>query len=129
NKPELRLSIDRDRAAALGVSIEDVSRTLQILFGGLDLSRIKLGGKEYEVIAQMRRAARLTPQDLDKLYVRNAKGDLIQINSIISRKSSAAPNVIEHYNRLRSATISATPVGVPMGTAMERVEAMMSTDL
>ncbi len=47
NKPELRISIDRDRAAALGVSVEDISRTLQMMFGGLDVSRIKLGGKEY----------------------------------------------------------------------------------
>src|SRR6185436_9227535 len=62
SKPELRLNIDRNRAAALGVSIEDISRTLQILFGGLDLSRIKLGGKEYDVMVQLERASRLTPQ-------------------------------------------------------------------
>src|SRR5439155_1076306 len=59
NKPELRLDIDRDRAAALGVSVEDISRTLQILFGGLDLSRIKIGGKEYYVMAQLARDSRL----------------------------------------------------------------------
>ncbi len=129
NKPELRLTIDRDRAAALGVSIAEISRTMQILFGGLDLSRIKLGGKEYEVIAQLQRTSRLTPQDLDKLYVRNDRGDLIQLSSIVSRQPGAAPNTIEHYDRLRSATISATPVGVPLGTAMERVEALLKSDL
>ena len=129
NKPELRLSIDRDRAAALGVSVEDISRTLQILFGSLDLSRIKLDGKEYEVIAQLRRASRLTPQDLDRLYIRNTRGELIQLNSLVSRQSAAAPNAIEHYNRLRSSTISATPIGVPMGTAMERVEALLQSNL
>lgn len=67
NKPELRIEIDRDRAAALGVAIEDISRSLQILFGGLDLSRMKLDGKEYDVIAQLDRFSRLTPQDLDRL--------------------------------------------------------------
>jgi hydrophobe/amphiphile efflux-1 (HAE1) family protein len=129
NKPELRLSIDRNRAAALGVSIEDVSRTMQILFGGLDLSRIKMDGKEYEVIAQLQRTSRLTPQDLDRLYVRNGSGALIQLSSIVSRQVGAAPNTIEHYNRLRSATINASPVGVPLGTAIERAEALLAADL
>ena len=128
-KPELRLSIDRNRAAALGVSIEDIARTLQIMFGGLDLSRIKLAGKEYKVIAQLEREARLTPEDLDRLYVPNAKGQLIQLSALITRDSAAAPNAIEHYNRLRSATLSGTPMGVPMGTAMDKVEQILSTNL
>jgi hydrophobe/amphiphile efflux-1 (HAE1) family protein len=129
NKPELRLHIDRDRAAALGVSLEDVSRTLQILFAGLDLSQIKKDGKQYEVIAQLERASRLTPGDLDQLYVRNAPGELIQLSSLVHYTVGAAPNTIEHYNRLRSATISATPKGVPLGTAMERTEALLREDL
>jgi hydrophobe/amphiphile efflux-1 (HAE1) family protein len=128
-KPELRLAIDRNRAAALGVSIEDLSRTLQILFGGLDLSHIKLEGKEYDVIAQLARADRLTPQDLDRLYVRNRDGRLIQLSSIVSRREGTAPNAIEHYNRLRSATISATLVGIPLGTAIDQVEKMLEGDL
>ena len=129
NKPELRLTIDRNRAAALGLSIEDISHTMQILFGGLDLSRIKKDGKEYEVIAQLQRNSRLTPRDLDRLYVRNASGKLIQLSSVVSRQTGAAPNTVEHFNRLRSATISGSPIGVPMGTAMERVEELLKTDL
>ena len=128
-KPELRIDIDRNRAAALGLSIEDVSRTLQILFGGLDLSRIKLSGKEYEVIAQLQRQSRLLPQDLDRLYVRNHDGRLIQLSAIVSRTEGAAPNAIEHYNRLRSATISASLNGVPLGTAVNRVEQMLKAEL
>ena len=129
NKPELRLDINRDRAAALGVSVEDISRTLQILFGGLDLSRIKIGGKEYSVMAQLSRESRLTPQDLDRLYVRNAAGEMIQLSSVVSYQVGAAPNKIEHYNRMRSATISGTPVGVPLGTVLLRVEDLLRTDL
>ena len=124
-KPQLRIHIDRDRAAALGVSIEDMSRTMQMLFGGLDLSRIKIGGKEYEVIAQLERQARLRPQDLERLYVRNSAGRLIQLSSIVSYTEGAAPNAIEHYSRLRSATIGGTPIGMPLGTAMDRVEALL----
>ncbi len=129
NKPELRLDIDRDRAATLGISVEDISRTLQILFGGLDLSRIKISGKEYYVMAQLARGSRLTPQDLDRLYVRNTAGALIQLSSIVKYQVGAAPNAIEHYNRMRSATISGTPVGIPLGTALNRVEEMLRTDL
>jgi multidrug efflux pump len=128
-KPELRIDIDRNRAAALGLSIEDISRTLQILFGGLDLSRIKLAGKEYEVIAQLQRQSRLLPQDLDRLYVRNRDGKLIQLSAIVNRSEGAAPNAIEHYNRLRSATISASLNGIPLGTAINRVDEMLKAEL
>ncbi len=129
NKPELRIAIDRDRASALGVSVGDISRTLQILFGGLDLSKIKRDGKEYDVIAQLQRLSRATPQDLDRLYVRNKDGRLIQLSSVVRHEVGVAPNRIERFNRLRSATISATPVGVTMGTAVDRVEQLLKTEL
>jgi len=129
NKPELGLDIDRDRASALGVSIQDISRTLQILFGGLDISQIKRDGKEYDVIAQLERTSRLTPEQLDRIYVRNQDGRLIQLSSIVQRKVVVAANKIERYNRIRSATISGTPVGVTMGTAVDRVRAMLDEQL
>jgi hydrophobe/amphiphile efflux-1 (HAE1) family protein len=129
DKPELRVSIDRNRAATLGVSIHDISRTMQILFGGLDLSRIKKEGKEYEVIAQLERLSRLTPQDLDKIFVRNSKGDLIQLSSLVTRTQGAAPNSISHYGRLRSASITASPGVVPIGTVVKEVEAMLAREL
>lgn len=129
DKPELRVSIDRSRAAALGVSIQDVSRTMQILFGGLDLSRIKVGGKEYKVIAQLERQSRLTPQDLDKVFVRNTKGDLIQLSSVVTRTQGAAANSISHYGRLRSASITASPGLVPIGTVVKDVQAMLAREL
>jgi len=128
-KPELRLNIDRDRAASLGVSIQDISRTLQMLFGGLDLSRIKIDGKEFKVITQLERASRQNPQDIDKLYVRNAKNELIQLSSIVSHQTGPSPNAIEHYDRIRSTTISASTVGVPLGTAVARVEELLKADL
>ena len=68
DKPQLRVTIDRDRAAALGINIEEISRTMQILFGGLDLSKVKRDGKEYDVIVQLERGSRLTPHDLDGVY-------------------------------------------------------------
>src|SRR6266480_3529849 len=129
NKPELRVGIDRSRAATLGVSIEDISRTMQILFGGLDLSRIKVGGKSYYVMAQLERQSRLIPQDLDRIFVRNNKGELIQLSSVVNRTQGAAPNAINHYGRLRSASITASPGAVPIGTVVKEVEAMLAAEL
>ncbi len=129
NKPELKLDIDRDRASALRVSIQDISRTLQILFGGLDISRIKRDGKEYDVIAQLERTSRLTPEHLDRIYVRNQDGRLIQLSSIVQRQVGVAPNKIERYNRIRSATISGTPMGVTIGTAVSRVKEMLEAQM
>ncbi len=129
DKPELRVSIDRSRAASLNVSIQDISRTMQILFGGLDLSRIKVNGKEYEVIVQLERESRLTPQDLDKAFVRNDKGELIQLSSLVTRTQGAAANAINHYGRLRSASITASPGEVPIGTVVGQVESMLEKEL
>ncbi|MCR4336244.1 MAG: efflux RND transporter permease subunit, partial [Candidatus Omnitrophica bacterium] len=129
NKPELRVNIDRNRAAVMGVTVEDISRTMQVLFGGLDLSKVNIKGKEYDVIVQLGRASRLTPSDLEKVYVRNSRGELIQLNSVINSETGAGPSAINHYNRWRSATIEGTPVGLPLGTAMEKAAAILKEDL
>jgi multidrug efflux pump len=129
DKPQLNVSMDRDRAAALGVSIEEISRTMQILFGGLDLSRVKREGKEYDVIVQLARASRLTPRDFDSVYVRSKTGQLVQLTAVVNAQELAAPGQINHYNRLRSAEIQATPIGVPLGTAVARVEQTLAKEL
>lgn len=129
NKPELRINVNRDRAAALGVNVEDISRTMQILFGGQDLVKINIKGKEYQVIVQLGRESRLTPTDLEKVYVRNVRGELVQLNNVISYEAGAGPSAINHYNRWRSATIEGTPMGVTLGTAMDRSIAILKEGL
>ncbi len=129
NKPELRIDINRDRAAALGVNVADISRTMQILFGGLDLSKVNIKGKEYDVMVQLERKSRLTPSDLEKIYIRNNRGQLIGLNNVIDSQTGAGPSSINHYNRWRSATIEGTPMGLPLGTAMDKVNALLKTDL
>jgi len=93
------------------------------------LSRIKTEGKEYDVIAQLERESRLTPQDLDRIFVRNDRGDLIQLSSLVTRTAGAAPNAIDHYGRLRSTTISGSPQGVPVGTIVAQVEELLKAEL
>lgn len=129
NKPELRVHINRDRAAALGITVEDISKTLQILFGGLDLSKVNIKGKQYDVIVQLERASRLSPKDLDNLYIPNAQGKLIQLSNVVTYDTGAGPSAINHYNRYRAATIEATPVGVPLGTVITRVKDILKEDM
>ena len=129
NKPELEVRFDRDRAAALGISIQDISRALQINFGGVDLSNIKLGGKEYEVIAQLSADSRQTPNDLENLQVRTASGELVPLSSVVSLEVKTGPNVIERFQRQRSATISATPQGATLGAAIDGAKAVLEEHL
>jgi len=129
NKPEIRVEVDRDRAGALGVSLLDLSRTMQILFGGLDVSDYKEDGKQYDVIVQLDRDKRLIPSDLDRLYVRSSSGGLVQLSNLITLKETAGPNRIERFQRQRSATIEATPLHMPLGTAMDRTESILAETL
>ncbi|MBL9151572.1 MAG: efflux RND transporter permease subunit [Verrucomicrobiales bacterium] len=124
-KPELDLRVDRDRAGVLNVSVADISRTLQILFGGQDLADIKQRGRQFEVVVQLKRDRRLTPSDLDRIYVPDRNGKLVQLSNLVSVETGAGPNRIERYNRQRSTTIQGTPVGVPLGTAMARTEEIL----
>ncbi|MGA0332609.1 MAG: efflux RND transporter permease subunit [Kiritimatiellia bacterium] len=126
NKPELEVRYDRDRAASLGISIEEISRSLQINFGGVDLSDIKLDGKQYEVIAQLEADRRMTPEDLENLYVRAGSGDLVPLASVVSLNVRTGPNQIERYQRQRSATLGGTPAGGTLGSALEQAEQVLA---
>jgi len=129
NKPEVSIEIDRDRAAELGVSVLDISRTLQISLGGEDISSIKLKGKQYEVIAQLDREHRMTPDEISNMYVRNVRGDLVQLDNLLSISESSGPTEIQRHARERSATIGATPMGIPLGVAMQKTEAILAETL
>jgi multidrug efflux pump len=124
NKPELEVQIDRERASDLGVSVREIASTLQILLGGLDLSTFKLEGETYDVIAQLERTERSKPRDLYGLYVRGKDGRLISLASLVRVREAIAPRGLPHYDRLRSATVTANLVsGTPLGTSLERMEA------
>ena len=122
NKPEVSVTIDRNKAASLGVSVADVAGTLQVLLGGQDLSEFERGAERYEVIAQVRDTLRATPQDLSSLYVRGEGGELVQLASVVRVQEGVGPNQINHYDRRRSITIGADVEGVSLGDAIERME-------
>lgn len=107
NKPELNISINRDRAAALGVSINDVAQTLQFSYSGRRMSYFTMNGRQYQVIAQVDRENRDEPIDLKSLYVRNKSGEMIQMDNLVDVKEESSPPQLYHYNRYKSATVSA----------------------
>ncbi len=128
-KPELRVKIDRDRANALNVSILEISRTLQVLLGGLDLSTLKRDGREFDVIAQLDRKNRLVPSDLERIFVRSRDGQLVQLSNVVSWEEAAGPNAIERFQRRRATTIEGSPRAGTLGSVMQRTEEILAETL
>ncbi|MGH7857078.1 MAG: efflux RND transporter permease subunit, partial [Candidatus Binatia bacterium] len=122
NKPQLEVTVDRDRAADLGVSVREVATALQILLGGLDLSTFKLHGETYKVMVQLPEAARAEPRSLAGLYVHGKEGRLIPLASVVNAQESIGARALPHFDRLRSATISGSLVpGAPLGRVLDDV--------
>lgn len=122
NKPELQVIIDRLKAAELGVSVLDVSQTLQLALSGRRFGYFLQNGRQYQVIGQVDRANRDEPLDLAALYVRNAQGEMVQLDNIVRFEETSNPPQLYHHNRYKSATISAAPA--PGRTLGEGIEVM-----
>ncbi|MBB6274485.1 hydrophobe/amphiphile efflux-1 (HAE1) family protein [Pedobacter cryoconitis] len=107
NKPEINLTIDRDKARNLGVSVSAIAQTLQLGLSGQRFSYFFMNGKQYQVIGQFDRGNRKDPLDLSSVYVRSDKGELIQIDNLVSAKEESSPPQLYRNNRFTAATISA----------------------
>lgn len=127
NRPELQVQIDRDRAQALGVSAVAIAQTLQLSFSGQRFGYFIRDGKQYWVIGQVSRDDRNEPVDLKTLFVRNNRGELIQLDNLVSVSEQSSPPQLYRFNRFASATISAGLVqGKTIGdgiAAMDRIAA------
>ncbi|RZJ74386.1 MAG: efflux RND transporter permease subunit, partial [Flavobacterium sp.] len=108
NKPEINLTIDRDKARNLGVSIIDIAQTLQLGLSGQRFSYFFMNGKQYQVIGQYDVSDRKDPLDLSSVYVRNDKGKLIQLDNLVTAKEESSPPQLYRNNRFISATVSAS---------------------
>ncbi len=107
NKPEINISVDREKARDLGVSVLDIAQTLQLAFSPQRMAYFNMEGKQYQVIGQFERKSRDKPMDLRSIYVRNSSGQLVQLDNIVTLKESSSPPQIYHFNRYMSATVSA----------------------
>jgi len=130
NKPQLAVKIDRDKAAALGVSMETIGHTLETLLGGFDVTRYKHEGKQYDVVVQMEDDKRRQPSDLTSIYVRGEDGSLHQLSNLVSVSETVAPKELNHFNKLRAAVINGEPAGgATLGQVLDHIDELVKTEL
>ncbi len=106
-KPELTVIINREKASMMGVDVQNIAQTLQLTMSEQRIGYYILDGKQYQILSQFDRSKRNDPSDLTNVYVRNDKGDLIQLDNIVTVKESSLPPQLYRYNRFNSATVSA----------------------
>lgn len=125
NKPEMQLTIDRMRVKDLGLTTTDVAATVQAAFSGARSAYFIMNGKQYQVINQVERADRNEPVDIEKLYVRNNRGDNIPLTAVVKLEENSNPPTLYHFNRFKAATISASLAdGKTIGDGVKAMQAI-----
>ena len=125
NKPELRIEVNRDKAADLGIPVETIGRTLEAFLGGRRTTMFMREGKEYPVIVQTQAHHRGTSSDIEQLQVRGTQGDLIPLSNLVTVRETVAPKQLNHYEKLRAVTISSSvESGSTLGQSLEALEAL-----
>lgn len=117
NKPELRVEINRDKAADLGVPVQTIGRTLEVFLGGRKASVFVRDGKEYPVILHTKIHRRETQSDIHRLQVRGTHGELIPLSNLVTLRETVTPRQLNHYDKVRAVTISA---GMGPGSTLGR---------
>ena len=107
SKPEVRLSVNREKANMMGVSTKDIAQTLQYGLSGQRMGYLYMNGKQYEIVGEINRQQRNDPGNLKAIYMRSADGQMIQMENLVDLIESIAPPKLYRYNRFVSATISA----------------------
>jgi multidrug efflux pump len=120
DKPEVVVEIDREKAAQMGVSMEDLGGTLATLLGEGEINRFTIDGRSYKVIAQVERAYRDNPEWLNSYYVKNLEGQMLPLSTLIKVHDRARPTQLNQFQQLNSAIIQGFPI-VSMGEAIDTV--------
>jgi multidrug efflux pump len=123
NQPTVNVTVDRSKASDLGISMANIGNTLATLLGGNYVNRFNLEGRSYQVIPQVPRGIRLSPESLGGYYVATSTGQQVPLSTVVSIETATAPNALTHYNQLNSATFQAVPMpGVTVGQAVDFLE-------
>ena len=121
--PQVSITIDRDRAAALDLPIADIGRTLTLLVGGAEVAQFDRDSNSYDIITQVPQEFRDNPEKLGDYFVRSATGKMVPLSAVVTIASNASPAAIEQFNQLNSATITALPLpGVTTGDGLKALE-------
>jgi multidrug efflux pump len=130
NKPEIKVQVDRNRAADAGVQVEAVGRALETMLGGRQVTRFKQSGEQYDVIVQMVPADRANPEDISNIFVRGRNDAMVPLSSLVTSRVSVAPRELNHFGQRRSATITATLApGYSLGEALGFMEGVVRAEL
>lgn len=108
NTPQLKISVDRNKTAAVGSSVADVSRTIETLVSGRQVTRYKRGSEQYDVIVQVPKNHRMTPNNLYSIYVRGQNDSMIPLSNLVHLEETVSASELNHFNKLRSASITAS---------------------
>ncbi len=123
SKPELQLSVNREKANMLGVNTKDVAQTLQYGLSGQRMGYLYMNGKQYDIVGEINRQQRNTPEALRAIYMRNGAGQMIQMENLVDLKESIAPPKLYRYNRFASATVSAALAeGYTIGQGLDEMD-------
>jgi multidrug efflux pump len=123
NKPEINITINRDKARNLGVNVFDIAQTLQLGLSGSRFGNFIMDGKQYQIIGQVDRADRNEPLDLKTLYVKNRRGELIQLDNLVTLEEQSSPPQLYRFNRYSSAKVQAQLAkGVALGEGIREME-------
>lgn len=122
-KPELTVMINREKASMLGVNVQAIAQTLQLTMSEQRIGYYILDGKQYQILSQFDRSKRSSPSDLTSVYVRNDKGELIQLDNIVTVTENSMPPQLYRYNRFVAATVSAGLAGkYTLGQGIEEMD-------
>ncbi len=123
NKPEIRVIMDREKMASMGIEISTVGRTLETMLGGRQVTRFKRGSEQYDVLVKIADDKRRTPTDLTAIYVRAGNGEMVPLSNIVKLEEGVAPRELNHFDKLRAVTITANLApGYGLGTALADIE-------
>ncbi len=118
--PQVRVKVDRDKVAELGLTMRDVGRELGGMTGGAFVNRFSMQGRSYRVIPQVQRVDRLNPEQLRRYHIRTPSGEMIPLSAVVSLERVVQPQKLNRFEQLNSATLSAIPKpGVSMGAALD----------
>ncbi|NCV41283.1 MAG: efflux RND transporter permease subunit, partial [Betaproteobacteria bacterium] len=123
NKPEIKLEIDRQRAADAGVQVEAIGRALETMLGGRQVTRFKRDGEQYDVMVQLDASDRVSPRNIADIYVRGRGDTMVPLASLVSVRESVAPRELNHFAQRRAVTITANLApGYSLGEAITMME-------
>lgn len=122
NTPELRVDVNRDKLADVGIDVDVLGRTLETMLGGRQVTRFQESGEQYDVIVQVEKQDRATPTDISNIYLRARDGSMVQMSNFLTVSESVSPQSLNHFNRLRAVKVEASVApGYGLGEVLEHM--------